>query len=84
MSDALKFVIALCKRLAGFCVALVRPIVTYWVVVLFSTAIIVGMSMAIDTGSDWKEVVLQSWTVEDMSMFSMIISFWFVSRSIAK
>ena len=75
-------------RTAGWFVAalsaLVRPIVTYWFVILFSTVKIVGMSMAIDAGSDWKEVVLQSWTVEDMSMFSMIISFWFVSRSIAK
>jgi hypothetical protein len=75
-------------RAAGWFVAalsaLVRPIVTYWFVILFSTVKIVGMSMAIDAGSDWKEVVLQSWTVEDMSMFSMIISFWFVSRSIAK
>ena len=75
-------------RSAGWFVAalsaLVRPIVTYWFVILFSTVKIVGMSMAIDAGSDWKEVVLQSWTVEDMSMFSMIISFWFVSRSIAK
>ena len=75
-------------RAAGWFVAalsaLVRPIVTYWFVILFSTVKIVGMSMAIDAGSDWKEVVLQSWTVEDMSMFSMIISFWFVSRSISK
>ena len=75
-------------RSAGWFVAalsaLVRPIVTYWFVILFSTVKIVGMSMAIDAGSDWKEVVLQSWTVEDMSMFSMIISFWFVSRSISK
>lgn len=75
-------------RSAGWFVAalsaLVRPIVTYWFVILFSTVKIVGMSMAIDAGSDWREVVLQSWTVEDMSMFSMIISFWFVSRSIAK
>ena len=58
--------------------------VTYWFVVLFSTVKIVGMLMAVEAGSDWKDVVLQSWTVEDMSMFSMIISFWFVSRSIAK
>ena len=75
-------------RSAGWFVAalsaLVRPIVTYWFVILFSTVKIVGMSMAIEAGSDWKEVVLQSWTVEDMSMFSMIISFWFVSRSISK
>jgi len=75
-------------RSAGWFVAalsaLVRPIVTYWFVILFSTVKIVGMSMAIDAGSDWREVVLQSWTVEDMSMFSMIISFWFVSRSISK
>ena len=43
-------------RSAGWFVAalsaLVRPIVTYWFVILFSTVKIVGMSMAIDAGSD--------------------------------
>ena len=87
MGEALKEQGETARAAGGFVAALsalVRPMVTYWFVVLFSTVKIVGMLMAVEAGSDWKDVVLQSWTVEDMSMFSMIISFWFVSRSIAK
>ena len=44
----------------------------------------VDAAMSVAELSAMGEVVLQSWTIEDMSMFSMILSFWFVSRSISK
>jgi hypothetical protein len=60
--------------------ALVRPLVTYWFVVMYSAVKIVSMKMAIDAGGDWKEVLVQSWNAEDMSMLSMVLIFWFVGR----
>jgi hypothetical protein len=60
--------------------ALVRPLVTYWFVVMYSAVKIVGMKMAVDAGGDWKEVLIQSWNPEDMSMLSMVLIFWFVGR----
>lgn len=64
--------------------ALVRPIITYWFVGLYSLVKIVGMAMAIDQGGEWKEVLIKSWNQDDMAILFMIISFWFVGRAIDK
>jgi len=60
--------------------ALVRPIVTYWFVIMYSLVKIVGMTMAVQAGGDWKEVLIQSWTADDMAMLVLVLSFWFVGR----
>lgn len=60
--------------------ALVRPVVTYWFVVLYSVVKILGMVMAVQAGGDWKEVVVKSWTQDDMAMLMLVLTFWFVGR----
>jgi len=60
--------------------AMVRPLVTYWFVVMYSAVKVVGMVMAVQAGGDWKEVLVQSWTADDMAMLVMVLSFWFVGR----
>ena len=60
--------------------ALVRPIVTYWFVIMYSLVKVVGMTMAVQAGGDWKEVLVSSWTADDMAMLIMVLSFWFVGR----
>ncbi len=42
------------------------------------------MSLAIDQGGQWKEVIVSSWNKDDMAILFMILGFWFVSRSIEK
>lgn len=64
--------------------ALVRPLVTYWFVILYSTVKLASMSMAVDQGGQWKEVLVSSWTKDDMAILFMILGFWFVSRTIEK
>jgi len=64
--------------------ALVRPIVTYvlfGMYVLTKTAIIL---YALSTGADWVLVLKSNWTSEDFGMLNMILTFWFVGRSIEK
>lgn len=60
--------------------ALVRPLVTYWFVVLYSAVKILGMIMAIEAGGEWKEVIVRSWTQDDMSMLMLVLTFYFVGR----
>lgn len=71
-------------RAAGWFVAalsaLVRPLVTYWFVTMYSTVKIVGMTMAVAAGADWQQVLVSSWTEEDMAMLWMLLTFWFVGR----
>lgn len=68
-------------KLAAFLSALVRPLVTYWFVVLYSSVKIAMMIVAYEQSADWKAVLIESWNPEDMGIFSGIITFWFVSRS---
>ena len=60
--------------------ALVRPMVTYWFVIMYSSVKIVGIQLAIIAGGDWREVLIKSWTIDDMSMLTMILTFWFIGR----
>lgn len=71
-------------RAAGWFIAalsaLVRPLVTYWFVAMYSAVKITGMVISISAGADWKEVILASWTEEDMAMLWMLLTFWFTGR----
>lgn len=71
-------------RAAGWFVAalsaLVRPLVTYWFVTMYSLVKIITMQMAVKSGADWKDVIVTNWTMDDMSMLTMVLTFWFVGR----
>ena len=71
-------------RSAGWFVAaisaLVRPLVTYWFVVMYSVVKIVGIYLAVRSGGLWTEVLVTSWNSEDMGILTMILTFWFVGR----
>ena len=71
-------------RSAGWFVAaisaLVRPLVTYWFVVMYSAVKIVSMQMAVAAGGFWKDVLVTSWTPEDASLLMLVLTFWFVGR----
>jgi len=71
------------KIVAGIS-ALVRPLVTYWVVGLWSAVKIAALIMAYQADGDWKVVVTSNWGADDTAILSMILSFWFVGRSIEK
>lgn len=64
--------------------ALVRPLVTYWFIILYSLVKILGMALAIEQGGVWKEVIISAWSKDDMAILFMILSFWFVSRTLDK
>ena len=71
-------------RAAGWFVAaisaLVRPLVTYWFVVMYSVVKIVSIQMAVAAGGFWKDVLVTSWTPEDASLLMLVLTFWFVGR----
>ncbi len=60
--------------------ALVRPLVTYWYVFLYSLVKITAMWMAVAAGAPWQAVLVESWNTEDMAIMNMILIFWFVGR----
>jgi len=60
--------------------ALVRPTVTYAFLALYAAVKIAAFMIAIDQNGDWKEVLIQMWGSDDLAVFNMVISFWFVGR----
>lgn len=75
-------------KAAGWFVAaisgLVRPGITWVAFGMYLTVKIVGLMMAFDASADWREVILKSWDEDDFAMLNMMLTFWFIGRSIEK
>ena len=68
----------------GALISLPRPLIT---ITIFGLYLVFKMTMlfqGLDDGVPWKEVVTILWTIEDWAILNMILSFYFVSRSISK
>lgn len=64
--------------------ALVRPVVTYVLFGLYVCFKITMMYYAVQTGIPWGETMSQVWNLEDFAMLNMVLSMWFVGRTIEK
>lgn len=60
--------------------ALVRPTVTYAFLGLYAAVKIAAFMIAIEQNGNWKEVLITMWGSDDLAVFNMVISFWFVGR----
>ena len=64
--------------------AVTRPGITWQLFGLYYLVKLAALSLAVSSGADWREVVAKVWTVEDFAMLNMILTYWFVGRSIEK
>lgn len=62
--------------------ALVRPGITFTLFGLYVLVKMIMMYQGIDDGVMWQTVVVQSWKEEDWIMLNMVLSFYFLNRSI--
>lgn len=60
--------------------ALVRPAITYAFVGVYFLVKAVSYLIALDQGGEWREVLINLWNQDDVTILFMIISFWFVGR----
>lgn len=60
--------------------ALVRPTVTYAFLALYASVKAAAFLIAMEQNGNWKEVLVTMWGADDLAVFNMIISFWFVGR----
>jgi ABC-type multidrug transport system fused ATPase/permease subunit len=60
--------------------AMVRPTVTYLFLALYAAVKVAAYLIAIEQGGNWKDVLTSMWGSDDLAVFNMIISFWFVGR----
>lgn len=65
--------------------ALMRPLITFWwVVVLYTAALVAQFLFLIDSGESTVQAVIALWGVEEKALVASIVSFWFVDRSLRK
>lgn len=65
--------------------SLMRPIITFWwVIVLYSAALIAQFCVSLDSGASTIQSVLAIWGADEKAIVASIISFWFVDRSLRK
>jgi hypothetical protein len=60
--------------------ALVRPTVTYLFLALYAGVKLASYLIAIEQGGNWQQVLVSMWGKDDLAVFNMILSFWFVGR----
>lgn len=60
--------------------AMVRPTVTYLFLALYAAVKVAAYLIAIEQGGNLKDVLTSMWGSDDLAVFNMIISFWFVGR----
>jgi hypothetical protein len=58
--------------------------VTYVLFGMYVAFKIIVIAHAIGSGADWLELANNHWTPDDFAMLNMILTFWFLGRSIEK
>lgn len=64
--------------------ASVRPGITWFLFGLYAAVKVSAIIVAWQSNAVWSEVLKQSWNQDDFAMLMMILTFWFVGRSIEK
>lgn len=62
--------------------ALVRPTVTYAFVGAYFAVKVASYLIAVEQGGNWRDVLISLWNQDDVTIMFMVISFWFVGRSL--
>ena len=45
---------------------------------------VAGLTIAFQADANWADVITKSWDEDDFAMLNMMLTFWFVGRSIEK
>jgi len=64
--------------------ALVRPGITWAVFGMYAAVKAATLVLAFQSQAPWYEVIVAVWDADDFALFNMILTFWFIGRSIEK
>jgi len=64
--------------------ALVRPGITWAVFGMYAAVKAATLVLAFQSQAPWYEVIVTVWDADDFALFNMILTFWFIGRSIEK
>ena len=69
---------------ASFITAVTRPGLTWIAFAVYVAVKAAGLTIAFQTNANWAEVLTKSYDEDDFAMLNMMLTFWFVGRSIEK
>jgi hypothetical protein len=64
--------------------ASVRPVMTYYLLLLYGAAKTASMLLAYHSGQPMLEVLKGAWSVDDMALLSGVVNYWILDRTLAK
>jgi hypothetical protein len=64
--------------------ALVRPGITWALFFMYATVKTATLVVAFQSNAVWHEIIVKCWDANDFGLFTMVLTFWFVGRSIEK
>lgn len=70
--------------LASFITAITRPGITWVAFGMYIAVKVAGLTIAFQSDANWADVITKSWDEDDFAMLNMMLTFWFVGRSIEK
>jgi hypothetical protein len=71
-------------KLASFITAITRPGLTWIAFGVYVAVKVAGLTIAFQTDAHWAEVLTKSYDEDDFAMLNMMLTFWFIGRSIEK
>ena len=64
--------------------ASVRPMMTYYLLLLYGAAKTASIVLAYYAGQPMLEVLKSAWSVDDMALLSGVVNYWILDRTLAK
>jgi len=64
--------------------ASVRPLMTYYLLVLYGASKVASMALAHSGGQAMVDVLAKTWSVDDMALLAGVVNFWILDRTLAK
>jgi hypothetical protein len=58
----------------------VRPVLTYWFMLLYCAAKTAAFVAAVTAGAGWGAAILNAWTEADQALWAGVLNFWFIGR----
>jgi len=58
----------------------VRPIITYWFMLLYCSAKTAMFMAAINADVNWSTAIQSTWTEGDQALWAGVLNFWFLGR----
>jgi hypothetical protein len=58
----------------------VRPVLTYWFMLLYCAAKTAAFVAAVTAGAGWGAAILHAWTEADQALWAGVLNFWFIGR----